>query len=72
MRVSVKVIPNAKKAGVASEGETLKVKLISPPSDGKANKELLEILSAHYSVPKSRIKIVRGEKSRNKILEIEK
>lgn len=40
------------------------------PVDGRANKRLLEILSEHFMVPKSRISIVRGPKSRDKVIEI--
>ena len=38
---------------------------------GRANKRLLEILSAHFGVPKSKIAIVRGAKSRDKILSVD-
>ena len=37
---------------------------------GRANKRLLEILAEHYKIPKSRISIVRGAKSRNKIVQV--
>ena len=35
-----------------------------------ANKRLLEILAEHFKVPKSRISILRGTKSRNKIVRV--
>jgi uncharacterized protein len=37
---------------------------------GQANKRLLEILSSYFKVPKSRIRIVGGSKSRDKVVEI--
>ena len=37
---------------------------------GRANKRLLQILAEHFKIPKSRISIVRGAKSRNKIVQI--
>jgi uncharacterized protein len=37
---------------------------------GKANRRLLEILSEHFKVPKSRITIIRGAKSTDKVVKI--
>ena len=38
------------------------------PIKGAANKELLEVLSEHFEIPKSQIKIISGWKSRRKIV----
>jgi uncharacterized protein YggU (UPF0235/DUF167 family) len=46
------------------------VKVHEKAMGGRANKRLLEILSEHFSVPKSKIFIVSGAKSRDKILEV--
>ncbi len=71
MRIKVKVIPGAPKAQVmVISKEELKVKVVSPPDKGKANRELIELLAGHYGVAKSYIRIIRGETSRNKIVEI--
>ncbi|OGH93591.1 MAG: hypothetical protein A2538_05190 [Candidatus Magasanikbacteria bacterium RIFOXYD2_FULL_41_14] len=56
--------------GHAQRGGTIKVKLTAPPVDGKANEALIELLSKKYQIPKSRIKIISGQKSKNKTLEI--
>ena len=68
--IHIKVIPNARKNEVIEEGETLKVRVAAPAFDGKANKAVIEILSEFFNVRKSNIKIIKGEKSRNKIVEI--
>ncbi len=71
MRIKVKVVPRAPIAQVlVVSKEELKVKVISPPTKGKANRELIELLAEFYGVAKSRIRIIRGETSRNKIVEI--
>lgn len=49
----------------------LKVYLTSVPECGKANKKLIEILSEAMNVSKSKIAIIRGEKSHDKIIEID-
>ena len=48
----------------------LKVYLIAVPVDGKANKELIKLLSKELGVSKSRISILKGEKSKEKIIRI--
>lgn len=46
------------------------VRLKSVPIENAANKELIEILSKHFRIPKSSIKILKGLKSKNKLVEI--
>ncbi|RKY31527.1 MAG: hypothetical protein DRP67_02455 [Candidatus Omnitrophota bacterium] len=68
--IKVKVIPNAKKSCVIKEGEKLKIYVKSPPAGGKANKELIEVLSDFLKVKKKNIRIIKGEKSREKVIEV--
>ena len=71
MLIRVRVTPNAKEVRVVKVGESdFEVKVDEKAIGGRANKRLLEILSEHFKVPKSRIFIVRGAKSRDKILEV--
>lgn len=71
MFLNIKVIPKSSLNKVIKLSEIeLKVKLTSPPVDGEANKKLIKILSKEYKVAKSRIKIVKGETSKNKVVEI--
>jgi len=39
-------------------------------TDGQANTALIKLLAKHLDVPKSRIKIIRGQTSRHKIIEV--
>jgi uncharacterized protein len=71
MLIQVRVTPNARKVRVIKVGETsFEVKVDEKATDGRANKKLLEIMSEHFRVPKSRIVIVSGARSRDKILEV--
>ncbi|MFA7245096.1 MAG: DUF167 domain-containing protein [Candidatus Magasanikbacteria bacterium] len=72
MLLNIKVIPKSSLNKVIrlSENE-LKVKLTSPPVDGEANKKLIEILSKEFNVAKSKIRIVKGETGKNKVVDIE-
>jgi uncharacterized protein (TIGR00251 family) len=55
---------------VVVEEDRLKVYLTAPAIEGRANEALIKILSAHFQVRKGDIRIVRGEKGRDKIVEI--
>lgn len=70
MKIKVKINPNSKKAEVIKEDHFLKVKVDAPPYGGKANKRLIEILSEYFLVSKSQLKIIKGEFSKDKLIEI--
>ncbi len=72
MKIKVKVKPNAKKNEVKRiEEDFYEVRVTVVPEKGKANKKVIELLSKELKVPKSRIKLIRGETSKEKIFEIE-
>lgn len=65
------VQPGAKKTGIAgTHGEALKIRLASPPVDGKANDCLIEFLSELLDVPRARVELVSGAASRQKRVRI--
>jgi len=71
--LNIKVLPCSSRNEIVEMPDgLLKVKLTTAPVDGQANKKLVELLSKHFNVPKSEIKIVRGKTSRNKIIQIKK
>jgi uncharacterized protein (TIGR00251 family) len=69
--LKVKLEPRSSKKGISGLlGDSLKVKVYAPPVGGAANEELIEILSKEFGIKKSDIQIVRGNSSRDKIVEI--
>jgi uncharacterized protein (TIGR00251 family) len=71
VRISIRVSPNSKEARIFSIGEVeYEIKFDEKPEGGRANKKLIEILSEHFKVPKSKIYIVKGTRSKDKIVEI--
>jgi hypothetical protein len=67
--LDVYVQPKASKnepAGIHEDA--LKVRLTAPPVEGKANKECVRFVAKILGLPKSRVSIVQGEKSRRKTL----
>lgn len=70
--IEVRVQPRSSRTGIEGvSGGALKVRLTAPPSEGRANAQLIEVLSAGLGVRKSSMKILRGLSSRNKTVEIE-
>ena len=55
---------------IGLHGGALKIKLASPPTDGKANKALLGFIASQFNTPLRQIKLIRGEKSRYKTIEL--
>ncbi len=72
MKIRVRVKPGSRRVGVENMGDFLLVRVKSPPVEGRANREMIEVLSDYFGVPKSRIRIVAGKSSRDKLVEIEK
>jgi uncharacterized protein (TIGR00251 family) len=71
MLIRVRVTTNAKAVRVVKVGEAdFEVKVDERALNGRANKRLVEILSEHFRVPRSRIIIVSGARSRDKVLEV--
>ena len=72
MKNQVKVKPNSKQQNIkeAVDGSLI-VHLKSPPIDGKANEELIQLLAKKFNVAKSQIKIKSGLSSKNKLVEID-
>ncbi|MFH1362323.1 MAG: DUF167 domain-containing protein [bacterium] len=71
MHYSAKVIPRAKVNKIVEESKGhLKVHLTAPAKEGRANEALVKALAKHFGVKKRQVKIVRGEKSRQKVIEI--
>lgn len=68
MKINVRVMPNAKRARILEEGEQLKVYLVEPAVENKANKALIVAIAKHFKVRKSTVSIERGMKSRNKVI----
>ena len=71
MRINVRVKPGSKTKGVVLQDDgSYLVRVTSPPVEGRANYQMLEILAEHFGCPKRDISILKGTKARFKIVEI--
>ena len=70
-RIKVKVSPRAAQNKIVGwRGDALHVRITAPPVEGKANQALIKFLALEFGVGKSSIRIVKGETSREKVLEV--
>jgi uncharacterized protein (TIGR00251 family) len=69
---AVRVTPRASRDELAGAAEgVLKVRLTAPPVEGAANQALIKLLAKALDLPKSRLRLLAGEKSRNKTVWVE-
>ena len=68
--VNVRAQPRSSRAGIDGlfGADALKVRIRSEPVDGKANKELIEVLADAFGLPKSAVVFKGGETSKTKRL----
>jgi len=68
MKIKIKVKPGSKKQEIINDGKKYLVYLKNRAEDGKANLELLKLLKKYFHKD---IKIIKGKKSRDKIIKAE-
>ncbi len=69
--LELKTIPNAPRDEIAGWlGDALKVKVHAPALEGRANDALLEFLADKLGVHRRDVTLVRGDKSRHKVVRI--
>ena len=70
MRIEVRVKPNSRSDEVQEDGHCLTVRVKEAPVEGKANKAVVRLLAKHLGVAEDRVHIIRGLKSRSKVIEV--
>lgn len=70
--LEIKAVPNApRNAVVGWLGDALKVKVHAPALEGRANEELCEFLADELDLPRRAVTLLRGDKSRQKVVRLE-
>lgn len=63
----VRVLPRSRRDEVVGlHGDALKIRLMAPPVEGKANRALQEFLAGRLGVSRSAVEILSGHASRQK------
>jgi uncharacterized protein (TIGR00251 family) len=67
----VRVQPKASRVKVTAEEGRVKVHVTAPPAEGLANRMVCEAVAKWLGIPKSRVQIHSGDRSRDKALLLE-
>jgi uncharacterized protein (TIGR00251 family) len=71
LQIRLHVQPRAKRCEISGvHNGALKIKVTAPPVDDAANRAVIEYLADRLGIPRSRLSILSGARSRNKILDI--
>ncbi|AUJ63089.1 hypothetical protein B9057_01555 [Aestuarium zhoushanense] len=68
--IAVRVTPKASRDRILVEDDAIRVYVTTVPEDGKANKAVVKLLSKALGVPKTRLDLIRGATSRDKVFRI--
>ena len=69
--ISVKVVPRSSKTAIIPLSQnSYKIKLTSPPVEGSANRQLVEVLAERLAITRQSIEIISGSRSANKRIKI--
>ena len=68
--ISVRVMPKASRNRITVEDGNIRVYVTTVPEGGKATKEVAKLLAKALGVPKTRLTLLRGATSRDKVFRI--
>ena len=68
--MSPRALPRDELAGFRDDGVLL-ARISAPPVDGRANDALCRLIAKAAGVAPSRVAVVRGERSRDKVVRVE-
>jgi uncharacterized protein (TIGR00251 family) len=70
--IRIRLQPRARRDEVVGErGEAIVVRVTAPPVDGRANAALCALVARTVGVARSRVSVVRGQTSRDKVVRVE-
>lgn len=72
IRLSLKVVAGASRDRILGwVGDRLKIAVTAPPERGRANRAVLDLLAVTLGLPRSRVRLVSGEASPRKGVEVD-
>ncbi len=72
VRIQVLIVPRAARTQIVGiHDHRLKIQLMAPPVDGKANKALISFLAKRLYLKKDSLNIVSGQNGRRKTIHVE-
>ncbi len=69
--VRVKAFPESKKPFIEeTDHQVLRIFIREPAQNNQANKAVLNAVAEHYTIPRTKLKIISGHRSLNKMIQI--
>ncbi|RJE85959.1 DUF167 domain-containing protein [Paracoccus onubensis] len=69
--IRLRVTPRARRNAISVEDGVIRVHVTAPPEDGKANAAVAKLLAKSMGVAKSRLTLLRGASSRDKLFRLD-
>lgn len=69
-RLVLRVTPKAARNHLSEADGIVSVRVTTVPENGKANAAVIKLLARALDLPKSRLRLLRGQRGRDKIVEI--
>jgi uncharacterized protein (TIGR00251 family) len=71
IELTVRVTPGARRSEVVdATGSRLRLRVAAPATEGKANAELERLLARLFDVRPSAVKVIRGARARDKVVQV--
>jgi hypothetical protein len=71
MKINVRVTPNAKVPTIEKvDANTYNVRVNARAVEGRANTRMIEMLAEHFGIRKTKVCILKGFNSKNKVVEV--
>lgn len=69
-KIAVRVTPNASRMRITYIDDEIRVYVTTVPEGGKATRDVIKLLAHALGISKSRLKLLRGTSSRDKVFGI--
>lgn len=69
--IRLRVTPRARRNAISIKDDAIRVHVTAPPEDGKANAAVTTLLAKSLGVAKSRLTLLRGASSRDKLFRLD-
>lgn len=69
--IRVRVTTKASRNAIVATGDEIRVYVTVVPESGKANEAVIKLMAKALGVPKTRLRLLRGATSRDKVFRIE-
>jgi uncharacterized protein (TIGR00251 family) len=68
---AIRLTPRADRDAIDLVDGALRARVTAPPVDGQANAALVKLLARALGVPKSRVRVIRGQSARDKVVRVD-